>query len=758
VLSLPRVLTTLSGAAAATFLVAWLEGISVAHALRDAGAFMGTSNLFDFVMADAGVLAPLAQVVALATLVGSVVLEPEHEPTLIDHVVAIRSKQMNRMRAAALTPAFVVVMFVATVGAAHAARHALGMNNMRESGLSMAIASVAMTMGAVVVALALLPWFWMLLARYAADTRFADPLVTGGIALAIVIVLMGVGIATGDAGGSGGLPGVGIFATLARPELDLRPVVYTIVLAAMAFLGGKLGRHRFRIPFSVAGVVVIVATLALTARASASLDASPELTQRLERSALGKLSLAALRKATDRDRDGYSPRFGGGDCDDADPRVNPTAIDVPGNGLDEDCTGQDARVVAPPAKDPSTEDPAAQASLGRTYNVVLITVDTLRSDLGFAGYPRPVTPNIDKLAAQSIVFERAYSTASYTAKAMGALMMGKYSSEAARDWDHYTTYHPSNTFIAQRARAAGAHTFAGHCHYYFMWPTGYQQGFKNYDTSAIAPQMADNDSSITSDRLSDLVIRMLSRPENVQLKGGQRFFSWFHYFDPHTQYVPHAGAPDFASMPGGPPRRALYDGEVWFTDKHIGRVLDFIQAAPFGPDTAVIITADHGEAFGDAHGVKTHAHELWESLVRVPLVVYVPGLQPKRVKVKRSHVDVGPTILALLGAPSTHAELRGKSLLADARTDSPAERDVYLDMPEGPYNDVRRALITGPSPGLKLIHFGGKNYQLYDLAADPGENEDLARDPAKLGPVLERMESLRAGLKEISVVGPRAGK
>jgi hypothetical protein len=306
--------------------------ISVAHALLEAGAAMGTSNLVDFVVADAGVLAPLALVVAVVTLVGSVLLEPEDEPTLLDHVVAIRGKQMNRMRAAALAPAFVIIMFVATVGGAHVARHALGAGNSRESGLTMAIASVALTVAALVVTLALLPWFWMLLARYAVGTRFADPLVTGGIALGIVVVLMALGIATGDAGGGGGLPGVGIFATLARPELDLRPVVYTFVLAAFAYLGGKIARGRFRLPLSVVGIVVIVGSLVLTARASRSLDASPALSERIERSALGKLSLAALRKATDKDRDGYSPTFGGGDCDDADARVNPTAIDVPGNG------------------------------------------------------------------------------------------------------------------------------------------------------------------------------------------------------------------------------------------------------------------------------------------------------------------------------------------------------------------------------------------------------------------------------------------
>jgi arylsulfatase A-like enzyme len=215
-------------------------------------------------------------------------------------------------------------------------------------------------------------------------------------------------------------------------------------------------------------------------------------------------------------------------------------------------------------------------------------------------------------------------------------------------------------------------------------------------------------------------------------------------------------------MPGGPPTRSVYDEEVWFTDKHIGRVLDFIAAQPWGADTAIIITADHGEAFGDAHGVKTHGHELWESLVRVPLVMYVPDARPRRVSNKRSSIDIAPTILDLVGAPlPPPGELRGTSLAADASSDpswKAEERDVYLDMPEGPYNGVRRALITGPTPGMKLIHFGGRVYQLFDLAADPGENNDLARNPETLRPAVERMDQLRARLKEISVVGAHIGQ
>ncbi|HEY8073194.1 MAG TPA: sulfatase-like hydrolase/transferase, partial [Labilithrix sp.] len=521
---------------------------------------------------------------------------------------------------------------------------------------------------------------------------------------------------------------------------------------------------------------MVVALVLLCAHASSSLGEEPAMARGLEKHApLGHIALAFLRRLTDHDHDGYSASFGGGDCDDKDSKVNPGALDVPGNGLDEDCSGNDTPVAAavePPKV--AAADAGAPKKSKRSYNVILFTVDTLRIDLGFMGYDKRVSPNLDKLAETSTVFERAYSMASYTGKSVGPLLIGKYPSETLRDGGHFNTYFPPNVFVTERLHDRGVRTFAGHCHWYFKFPTGLNQGMDIWDTSAIPPGMGDNDSSVTSERESDLALKLLGKPENTSPSsadsdggldladaavampadagaGDKRFFGWFHYFDPHAQYVPHEGAPETDSIF---PSKKLYDGEVWFTDKHLGRVIDYVESQPWGKDTVIILTADHGEAFAD-HNMSWHGQEIWESLVRVPLLMHVPGEAPRRIPLKRSHIDLVPTILDLMGVDQPDdGSLDGKSLLPDIESksnDDLEERDVYIDMPPGPYNGPRRAVITGTTPGMKLIHQGGGTYLLFDLANDPKEARDLSFDKEKLGEARSHMDAIRSRLKEVEV-------
>ena len=798
--ALLRLLFALGGAAAAALLVALLEARVVSSSAADAGA-QQLPAFSALLTSELGLLFPIAVGIGGGVGVVALLLSPQAAQNPLSVMSVLREGAvLDRLRAAAALPLAIVAAFVWTVLTAHVGRLAMAAGKPAEAGLTVGVGSVGALLVCGAVALAILPLFRRLLALGSESIpQLLDPALTGSIALLVVCALFALGISMGDTSGADG--GVlGIFGVLKRSELDLRPVANAALIALGAFIApivmAKLphvdaqGRMDPR-PLGAAafGLVLHVVMFVLCIHAGSHLGDAPVEARALEKhSPLGKPALALLRKLTDHDKDGFSAKFAGGDCNDDDKRMNPNALDVPGNGIDEDCSGADTPEAEPPPTAVTSAD-AGTTKPKRSYNVILLTVDTLRPDLGFMNYGKPTSPNLDKLAEKGTIFENAYSMASYTGKAVGPMLIGRYPSETFTDFSHFNTYAEANTLVAERAKTAGFRTFAGMCHWYFKRSSGLAQGFDVWDTSAIPPGMGDNDTSITSERMADLALKLLARPENTiggapdeadagapppvatdedagatdagtdaattdAEKPPHRFFAWFHFFDPHAQYVPHEGSPDFSGAKGGfATQRALYNQEVWYTDKHIGRVLDYIAAQPWAEDTAVVMTADHGEAFYE-HGMLYHGSEIWNELVHVPLFVYVPGAEPRRVAAKRSHIDVAPTIIELMGLEVPDGEVRGKSLLNDVYLPNDAEheeRDVYVDMPAGPYNGVRRAVIFGPTPGTKLIHFGAYNYQLFDLSTDPAEKKDLSSDKEKRDEAIARMNAVRGRLKEIEV-------
>jgi choline-sulfatase len=804
--ALLRLLLALGGAALAVFLVAIVEARSVLGAI-DAAGERPLPDFTTVLYGELGILYPVA--LGVGTFVGGLllVLHRNENESPVQVLIALREGAAHgRLQAAAAVPVAILGTFGWTVGCAHVARLAMAGGKPAEAGLTASAGAVAALVIAGAIALACFPFLRRLIALASESVpQLLDPALTGTFAFVIVLFLFTLGVFLGDTSGANG-GALGIFGVLKRPELDLRPLAIASVVAVGA-LGGSLALARLpafdakgRIdhrPYGIgaAAVVLQVILFGFCLRAASQLGDPPTVARGIEKHApLGKTSLALLRRVTDRDHDGFSASFAGGDCNDADRRVNPGAIDVPGNGIDEDCNGADTPEIAPAPAFVTSADAGSQRPK-KTYNVILITVDTLRPDLGFMGYDNPTSPNLDKVAEKATIFERAYSMASYTGKAVGPMLIGRYPSETLTDFSHFNTYFESNTFVAERLHDAGIRTFAGMCHWYFKHPTGLKQGFDVWDTSAIPPGMGDNDNVITSDRMGDLALKLLKRSENTlgiedpgdagapgsspspnDADGGSpnpnqlaasspsagdagagkphRFFGWFHFFDPHAQYVGHEGAPEFKAKGNFASSRILYDQEIWYTDKHIGRVLDYIASQPWGEETAIVMTADHGEAFYE-HGMMWHGSEIWEELIRVPLFVYVPGAEPRRVSVKRSHIDIAPTILELMGVPlPEEGELRGRSLLADVylpKDQEHEERDIYIDMPAGPFNGVKRAVISGPSPGMKLIHAGGYNYNLFDLTADPDERKDLVSDKEKLQGMIKAMNGVRGRLKEIEV-------
>ena len=728
---LDRVLLSLGGALVGAGFIAFLEAVRASRAWR--------APVRALLFGDGAVLVPVATAIGFAVAVLGGVLDPDHRRSVQEVLRGMRAlDDSGRARwaaAALIVPTAVLAWMLAC---AHEARSALEQEAPTVVvGTWMAAASLVALVLTAAAVIAALP-----LAARTVTARL-DPLIAGAWGASFAVVLVLLGLRLGDASGNGPTP-FAILGVLTREELDVTPVVAIAFIVLCALVGERTSwdPRPTRLALAAAG---IAAGWILVVRQAYALSEDAQVARAIELGApLGRVGLAVARRATDRDHDGYSALFGGGDCDDSDPRRSPNAIDIPGNGIDEDCSGSDLPL-------PRQQAPLRRAprnSIPQGLSLVLITVDTLRIDLGFMGYKRPVSPNLDALAARSTVFERAYSMASYTGKSLGPTLIGKYPSETFRDFAHFDTYLPSNTFLAERLKEAGFHTMGVVSHWYFKPRYGLSQGMDIWDMSAMPPDSGgDTDSSVTSNKLTDAAIRLLSDPENVR----SRFFLWVHYFDPHANYVPHPEAPDF--RPGATNwSKPLYDGEVWFTDYHLGRLFDFIRSQAWGTKTAIIVTSDHGEAF-EEHGMSWHGVNLWEPLVRVPLIVYVPGVKPHRVKAKRSNIDLVPTALDLLGvAQPPQGELSGESNAAVIVAPDEVgidERDVLMDMPAGTRVSRHRALLHGPSPGIKLMAEGGAVYLVFDLVRDPGELNDLSRDRPTLRTMMNAFDEKLSSLHEV---------
>ncbi|HEY6077733.1 MAG TPA: sulfatase [Polyangiaceae bacterium] len=376
-----------------------------------------------------------------------------------------------------------------------------------------------------------------------------------------------------------------------------------------------------------------------------------------------------------------------------------------------------ASAALPPAVSAPPLEPA------RPRNVLFVTIDSLRADMPWNGYPRAIAPNLTALAEKCTNYSNAYSVSSYTAKSVAAFLSGQYPSTLYRSGFFFASYGQANDFLAESLQKDGIATLAWFGHLYFARAKGLEQGFDEWRTVPGITFDAETDNHVTSDKMTALGIELLGKPE---LKNKQ-FFAWAHYMDPHDQYNRHEEAPKLGNK-----ARDRYDQEVFYTDLWLKKLLDFVAEQPFGKDTYVVISADHGEAFGE-HGMYKHAFELWEVLTRVPLLICGPGIKAQRVAERRSHIDLPSTFLDMLGRAEP-SNLQGKSLLAEASgREPPRNREpIYLELSEDSHNPPRRAVIQ---KDYKLIWFGGprEKFQLFDLGHDPGEEKDIAKEqPEKL--------------------------
>ncbi len=381
-----------------------------------------------------------------------------------------------------------------------------------------------------------------------------------------------------------------------------------------------------------------------------------------------------------------------------------------------------------------------------SLNVILVTIDTLRADhLSCYGATQVSTPAIDRLAAEGVRFSNVASTVPFTLPSHSSIMTGTYPPfHGVRENVGYALDESLPT-LAERL-GEGGWTTGGFVSAFVLdsrW--GIARGFETYyDDFELDGDDSHNLGAVQrpgAETLSES-LRWLDTST-----GRSPFFLWLHIFEPHDPYTPPE---PFKSRYAGRP----YEGEVAHADSIIGDLRTALEERGLLDSSLLVLTADHGEALGQ-HGEGFHGFFVYDSTVRVPLIVRLPGggLRGRVVDDAVSHVDLMPTILEATAQPSSEP-VQGRSLLPllmGLGPDDPATaaRETYseslyplLHYGWAPLRTLRTArykLIDAPRP------------ELYDLAEDPREERNIFRRDRQLARELEaRLDDLRTRIERTS--------
>jgi len=414
-------------------------------------------------------------------------------------------------------------------------------------------------------------------------------------------------------------------------------------------------------------------------------------------------------------------------------------------------------------------------------NLLLVTLDTTRADrLGPYGAPKP-TPTLDAFAREAVVYERAYSTSSWTLPSHASLFTGllpiQHGAETARDGNTnalgYTVRPLADRFdtLAELLRAAGYHTAAVVGGPALRHDLGVAQGFDHYGDALHGLEL------FGGRRAENVVNEAI---EQLHSFGAGPWFLFVNFFDPHAPYDPPAPynggletvdegrlhraliARLVAGLPPAPEPwedaanaalLARYDAEIAYVDAELARLLAAVAAAPGGDRTLIAITADHGESFGE-HDYFSHGAHLYEDNVRVPLLLRLPNGAGAGTRVATpvpNHALFAEMLRAAelpipTGVPTLdgHAEILTEVGASDA--------NVRLF---GPFFDRSlRALYAFP---FKWIESSRGPGELYNLSADPQERRNLAEeDPQRAAALREQLARRVAALPPLYEQGARA--
>jgi arylsulfatase A-like enzyme len=398
-----------------------------------------------------------------------------------------------------------------------------------------------------------------------------------------------------------------------------------------------------------------------------------------------------------------------------------------------------------------------QRATAEQPSLVLIVVDSLRADrLGCYGARPSLTPTVDAIAATGTLCEQAIAQAPWTLPAVATIFTGLHpqshgvvggrwrwgESDTAADLGRAVLPESIPT-LAERAQRAGITTVAVSANGLISPTTGLMRGFEH--PNEVGGRRTGTHFARAA-RVNERFLRWLGDNR------GQRFFAYLHYMDTHAPYEPPApfrppgsGSSVASGVHGGridefratqnpldaaalADLRALYDGAVRYWDSQLAELRRGLDALGVTESTILVVTADHGEGFQE-HGYLGHGVHLHDELLRVPLVIAGPGIAAgRRIPGQVQQVDVLPTVAALLEVPIP--PLPGTNLLVQRPEAAAVASTAFWHAPDG----SRADLVAWRTPAWKLLHAPAlERYELYNLARDPGEQQDRFRTAPEAG-------------------------
>jgi len=381
------------------------------------------------------------------------------------------------------------------------------------------------------------------------------------------------------------------------------------------------------------------------------------------------------------------------------------------------------------AEEAPSADIAAPEGTATRPNILLVTLDTTRADvLGCYGGDPKVSPNLDRIAGRSHLFERCEASVPQTMPSHTTIFSGLHPFHHGVRKNLAIMVGPKVPLVAEELHGKGYRTGAFVSSFVVDGRFGFERGFDHYDAPDIRPRLGGG-----MERRAAETVRAAA---DWIATSKAPWFVWVHIFDPHAPYeAPPPFGGRFADRP--------YAAEVAYADNEVGRLVGTLVAEGLFDSTVVIIAGDHGEALGE-HGEQTHGILLYEATTRVPLLIHMPG-QTKAVRHASpvGLVDIAPTLRELVGIEtpgdggSLLPALRGKGGVV-------GERTLYIESLEGYLRNGWAPLFAVVRGRMKYIQ--SPRPELYDLGTDPNERRDLASDrPDTVADLDRRLSEIRKG-------------